>query len=261
MSEEKSIAVVQEPSKAISAFGGNVSDFETGQRLAKALAESELVPNQYRGKVANCLVALEIAHRTGSSVLAVMQNLNIIHGKTSWSAQYIIGSINSSGRYDSPLRFCDAVDGEVTVGSNKVKNLTCYAEAKCKKTGEVLRGPLVSIKTAVAEGWYQKSGSKWPSMPELMLKYRAATFFGRLYCPEILLGMKSEDELRDVGPETSTSIQSVNERIRARKASAESETIEVQVKEADAEEGPIWKDGKQEVVQAPSTADDEPGFY
>ena len=39
------------------------TSFETAQREAKALSSSDLVPQQYKGNVANTLVALEIAHR------------------------------------------------------------------------------------------------------------------------------------------------------------------------------------------------------
>jgi hypothetical protein len=237
--EEKSLAVHE--TKAIGAFSGNVTDFETAQRLGKALAESDLVPTTYRGKLSNCLVALEVAHRTGSSVLAVMQNLNIIHGKPSWSSQYIIATVNASNRY-TPLRFIQGEDGAVNVGGKPIKNLTCYATATDKKTGEILKSPTVSIDMAVKEGWYTRKDSKWPAMSELMLQYRAATFFGRLHCPEILMGMKSEDEMRDVGPDRGASSEratSLNERIKARKAD---EVIEVVAEPIEAEPAPPAKD-------------------
>lgn len=242
MSEEKSLTLADAQPKAISAFGGNVTDFETGQRMARALAESDIVPSNYKGKLSNCLVALEVAHRTGSSVLAVMQNLHIIHGKPSWSAQYIIGAVNASGRY-TPLRFDMSEDGMINAGGKQVKNLVCFAYATDKSTGEVLKGPPVSIDTAVKEGWYTRKDSKWPAMPELMLQYRAATFFGRLYCAELLLGMQSEDEMRDVGGDQAAAgkpATSVNERIRARKKEKTAEPppadIVIESKPAPAEE-------------------------
>jgi len=51
---------------------------------------------------------------------------------------------------------------------------------------------------AAAEGWATKAGSKWKTMPELMLRYRAAAFFGRLYAPDILMGMQTAEEAVDV---------------------------------------------------------------
>ena len=46
--------------------------------------------------------------------------------------------------------------------------------------GDRIEGPTVTIAMAKAEGWYGRSGSKWPTMPDLMLSYRSAAFFGTL---------------------------------------------------------------------------------
>ena len=56
---------------------------------------------------------------------------------------------------------------------------------------------MVSMEMAVNEGWYGKNGSKWQSMPDLMLRYRSAAFFGRIYAPELLMGLPGADEVRD----------------------------------------------------------------
>jgi len=164
--------------------------FELAQRMAKALASSDLVPQQYRGNVSNTLLALEIAQRIGASPLMVMQNLNIIHGRPSWSSQFIIAALNSCGRF-SPLRF-------------RLEGDTCTAYAIEKATGEVLEGPPVSLAMAKAEGWSTKSGSKWQTMPELMLRYRAAAFFGRLYAPDVLMGVYSADEVVEIAAQDVT---------------------------------------------------------
>lgn len=163
--------------------------FQDGQRIANALASSSLVPQDYRGNVANTLVALEMAQRTGSSPMAVMQNMHVIHGRPSWSSQFVIAALNSCGRF-SPLRF------KVT---GKDDDETCIAWAYDKATGEELEGPPVSIGMAKAEGWYSKNGSKWKTMPQLMLRYRAAKFFGNLYAPDILMGMHASEEVEDFG--------------------------------------------------------------
>lgn len=164
------------------------SGFELIQRQAKVLAASQLVPKEYQSNVANCIIGLEIAHRIGVSPLAVLQNLYLVHGKPGWSSQFIIAAINSTGKF-SPLRFDLDGTGE---------KLTCAAWATDLATGDRLEGPRVSIDMAKKEGWFSKSGSKWQTMPELMIRYRAATFFGRLYAPEILMGMQTADELTDV---------------------------------------------------------------
>lgn len=175
----------------VSAFSG-LEAFANAQRMAKVLSASSLVPREYQGEdgLANAVIALEMAQRIGASPLAVMQNLYIVHGKPGWSAQFIIASLNSCGRY-SPLRFAMARD-------EKGLALGCTAQAIELATGEVLEGPQITMDMAADEGWLQKNGSKWKTMPELMLRYRAASFFGKLYAPDILMGMQSAEELHDI---------------------------------------------------------------
>jgi hypothetical protein len=69
---------------------------------------------------------------------------------------------------------------------------------------------------AKAEGWLTKTGSKWITMPELMLKYRAAAFFGRLYAPEVLMGMQTTEEIVDITPLQPASVDAINEKIAAK---------------------------------------------
>lgn len=172
---------------AQSSFFTNLEAFEAGQRICKMLSSSSLVPTIYQGNIANTFIALEMATRTGSSPLAVMQNLYIVHGRPGWSAQFVIAALNSCGKF-SPLRFEMIGEGD---------KRTCKAWAVEHGTGERLEGPPVSVEMAKAEGWFGKNGSKWQTMPELMLRYRAATFFGRLYAPDILMGMRTSEELSD----------------------------------------------------------------
>lgn len=194
---------------------GSVQGFEAAQRMAKALATSDLVPATYRGNLGNCLIALELSQRTGSGALAVTQNLHVIEGRPSWSSSFIIAALNSCGRF-SPLRF-DVEDlGEKSVpyeywdgpkgdrkkksGTIKIRDQRCVAWAYDKATGDKLEGPAVTIEMAVREGWYTRSGSKWQTMPDLIIRYRAAAFFGRLYAPDVLMGMHTADEVEDIGP-------------------------------------------------------------
>ena len=174
-----------------SAFSG-IQAFEDAQRMAKSLASSTLVPPQFQGQqgFANCLVALEISHRMRMSPFVVVQNLHIIHGRPSWSSQFIIGLINGCGRF-SPLRY------DIT---GKGDTLACTAVATELKTGEELRGPEVTMAMAKREGWSTKSGSKWLTMPDLMIRYRAAAFWGRLFIPELLVGIQTQEEVLDVEP-------------------------------------------------------------
>ena len=191
MSTDNQIAQhTPQPSKAVatgSVFSG-MSAFEDAQRMAKALSSSTLVPNDYKGNISNTLIAMEMAQRTNTSPMAVMQNMYVIHGKPSWSSKFIIAAINGCGRF-SPLRF--------KVTGNKGDE-TCVAYSTDIQSGDILEGVPVSIAMAKAEGWMNKAGSKWKTMPLLMLNYRAATFFGNMYAPDILMGIHTVDEQQDI---------------------------------------------------------------
>jgi len=166
-----------------------IASFEDGQRIAKGLASSDLVPAAYKNNIPNTMIALEMANRLKISPFEVMQNLDIIKGKPSWSSTFIIASINACGRF-KPLRF-------EFVGTQKTDEYGCRAYTE-DLDGNKLVGPTVTWLMVKSEGWLSKTGSKWQTMPELMFQYRAASFFGRLYAPDILKGMQTVDEVKDV---------------------------------------------------------------
>jgi len=163
--------------------------FEQGQRYAKMLIISSLIPKNYVNNIPNTMIALEYAHRLRISPLMVMQNLNVINGTPSWGASFLIGMINSSGKYTDDLQF------EMT-GNKGQSDRGCYAWAENKK-GKIIEAPEFTFQMAISTGLVDKTGSKWKVTPELMLRYRAASMFSRLHCPEITLGFYTTEELLD----------------------------------------------------------------
>jgi len=155
-------------------------------KAAKFLASSDIVPEQtYKGKPANCLIALDMANRMNISPLMVMQNLYIVKGKPAWSGSFCVAAINGCGKF-SPLKFVNDGDGGV------------YAKATRLSDGELCKGATITMQMAKDEGWLQKTGSKWKTMPEQMMMYRAASFFARAFCPEVLMGIQTIEEVQDV---------------------------------------------------------------
>lgn len=177
-----------EPTRALSAFS-NETSFKTAQRMANALSASTLVPEAYRNNIPNVLIAMELANRIGASVFMVMQNLDIIHGRPGWRSQFLIATVNSSGRF-SPLRFRWS-------GKRGSDDWGCQSYAIDKSTGEECIGATIDWRMVKAEGWSSKNGSKWNTMPEQMFMYRAAAFWTRVYAPELSLGMQTNDEVVD----------------------------------------------------------------
>ena len=175
-------------------------------------------PTQNPNAISNCVLALNMSQRLGADPLMIMQNLYIVEGRPGWSSQFITAAINACGKF-SPLRFEIEDLGEKNfewsekvweqnpqngrnfrkdVSKNaRLRNMKCVAWAIEKATGERISSPPVSIEMAVLEGWYGKDGSKWKTMPEVMLRYRAASFFGKLYAPELLMGIQTAEEIHD----------------------------------------------------------------
>lgn len=164
--------------------------FELAQRAAKLLASSSLVPKEYQGNIPNCVIALNMAQRVGADPLMVMQNLVIVHGKPTWSSQFLIATVNTCGRF-SALRY-------EFFGKQGTDEWGCRAWAVEKATGEKLVGTDVTIAISKKEGWFAKNGSKWQSIPQQMLMYRAGSWWTRAYAPELSMGLHTADEMRDV---------------------------------------------------------------
>lgn len=175
---------------------GNVSLLQSTQalarisRLAQRYANSTIVPAAYQRNPDNCFVAIELASRMGISPTLVMQYLYVVQGRPAWSGQGCIALINGSGQF-SPLEF-------VFTGEKGTGDYGCHAKARRLSTGETIRGTTVTMQMVKDEGWLQKNGSKWKTMPEQMMKYRAASFFARTECPHVLMGFQTDDEIADV---------------------------------------------------------------
>jgi hypothetical protein len=168
----------------------SLQGFELAQRVAKALATSNLVPKEYQGNLSNCLIGLEMAQRIGASPLMVLQNLVVVHGRPTWSSQFLIATFNGCGKYASIRYEFSGEEGTDSYG--------CRALSTELSTSEKLVGPLVTIGLAKKEGWYGRNGSKWQTMPEMMLRYRAAAWFVRTTAPELAMGLSTHEEMLDV---------------------------------------------------------------
>lgn len=183
--ENNAAAMVKSPTDMGAGVFASAANFELATRMAKALAGSSLVPADYQNNVQNAMIAVEMAVRLNTSPIMVMQNLYVVNGRPAWSSQYIIAMINGSRKYRTELQF--ELEG-------KGDSLSCYAWAE-DHSGRRVAGPKITMQMAKAEGWVDRKGSKWRTMPEVMIRYRAASFFGRMYCPEMIMGIYSRDEV------------------------------------------------------------------
>lgn len=187
MEQSKDLAVVQQQETAINIFG-SVQGFEIGQRMAKVFAQSTLVPQAYQGNVGNCLIGLNMAARMHADPLMVFQNLVVVHGTPTFEAKFAIACFNATGKYTS-IRYEE-------IGERGKDNFGMYAFAIDKATGDVVKGPEITIQMAKDEGWYGRN-PKWKTIPQLMLRYRAASWLIRTTDPGVMMGFQTREELED----------------------------------------------------------------
>jgi hypothetical protein len=181
----KALAFDSEMAQANNLFM-NTKQIAVIQKIAGQYARSSMVPDNYRGNPDNCFVACELAARMNVSPILIMQNLWIVQGKPSWSGQSCKSLIDGCGRFSESEYVFVGELGDISFG--------CFMQARNKATGKIIKGTTITMQMARDEGWLNKKGSKWQTMPEQMLKYRAASFFARSECPEALMGFQTAEE-------------------------------------------------------------------
>lgn len=193
--------------------------FELLQRQAKMFCGSSLVPQQFQGEqnFGNAIIALEMAQRMNASPLMVMQNLYIVYGNPGWSSKFLIATFNQCGRFEA-IKYKET-------GKKGTDSQGIIAYTREKGSDEIIQGPEVTILIAKQEGWYDKKGSKWKTMPDQMLRYRAAAWLIRTTAPEISMGLQTADEIIDVEGNVSDVMDDVTTTIEH---NANSEVIDVE---------------------------------
>lgn len=163
-----------------------IKKFDLEQRRAMALSKSAFFPKALAGDVASAVIIYDLSKRMDIPVLEVAQSIFIVYNKPSFETKFLTARLNQSGKIKGNLK---------TIVSDDKKS--AYCEAVEAATGELLRGMSYSMDMAKAEGLVDKNGSKWKTMPELMLTYRAQSNFINIYFPEVKFGMKTTEEIID----------------------------------------------------------------
>lgn len=168
-----------------------VKKFELEQRKAKAFVATDFFPAHLRkgdkeATIGAAIIVLDLAQRMNLGALEVAQSIYIIHGKPSFETKFLVARLNSSGLLKGRLNTILSPDGQ-----------SAHCEAVDAQTGQLLRGTTITMDMARREGWLSKNGSKWQTMPELMMKYRAQSFFINEFFPEVKYGLKTSDEAED----------------------------------------------------------------
>lgn len=152
--------------------------------LAKMMAATKSVPPHLRGNAGDCLAVVMFASRVEMDPFAVSSKTYFVNDRMAYEAQLVMALINTR----APL-----------VGRLKYEWIGEGNAMKCRVTGK-LRGEPEPLSVEQDIGTITtKNSPLWKSSPKQQLGYYTARMWGRLHCPEVLLGVYTPDEMQDMG--------------------------------------------------------------
>jgi len=154
--------------------------FDQALTFCNYLAESDMVPKDFKGKPGNCLIAIQWGAELGLKPLQALQNLAIINGRPALWGDAVIALVRSS-----PL--CEFI-----TETDDGKTATC----RVKRRGEPEEVRTFSVEDARAAGLVGKQGP-WTQYPKRMRQMRARAFALRDVFPDVLRGMPIAEEVMD----------------------------------------------------------------
>jgi len=160
--------------------------------FSKMLAESSMVPTNFRGKPQDILVAVQWGYELNLKPLQSLQNLAVINGKPSIYGDAMIALVKADKRC---LGIKEKVEGE---GDNMVATCT-VKRAYGNEVEETVS--TFSVKDAITAKLWKKQGP-WSQYPKRMLQMRARGFALRDAFSDVLKGVISAEEAQDYPTDT-----------------------------------------------------------
>lgn len=149
--------------------------FRSAYKLATMLSNCMIVPEHYRGKPNDILVALHKSSRMGEDPFELMDGTSVHKGRLDFNGKYAISLAHRRGVLDSAISFSTENTGD---------NIKVTATAKIG--GRVVSAE-ATLKQALKAGWGARSKeyNLYHQIPEHMLHFRAAKFLLNRHCPEV----------------------------------------------------------------------------
>ena len=172
---------IAEQIKMVCEIFGLSGDEERHMRKAFLMStiQNGLVPDSFKGDYRSIYVMSIKAERMGISLAETLQGGYFVHGRHAWYAEFMIARVLE-------LKIFSKIDYEEG-GSLDDDSLWCRAVGT-RPDGSTVPGAMVDMKMARKEGWIEKKGSKWSTMPAYMLQKRAATFLIRATAAHVFGG-------------------------------------------------------------------------
>ena len=158
--------------------------FDQALTFSQYLADSDMVPKDFKGKPDNCLIAMQWGAELGLKPLQALQNLAVINGRPALWGDAVIALVRSS-----PL--CEFV-----IETDDGQAATC----RVKRRGEPEQSRTFSVEDSKQAGLLGKQGP-WAQYPKRMRQMRARAFALRDVFPDVLRGLPVAEEIMDAPTE------------------------------------------------------------
>lgn len=176
------LPVVFDPDDAVSLYM-DVGVFAQLQRVARLMSTAGLVPAHLRGeeKLSDCALVAAQAFRWRMDPFAIAQHTFVLSGKLGYEGKLVAAVVNSNRRMARALDYAYSGEGQ---------------ERKVVVTGRLRGEDKDRTIEGKAKDW-ATSNEQWKKNPDQMLAYRGAREWARRHVPEALLGVSSDDEVRE----------------------------------------------------------------
>ena len=166
--------------------------FEEMFRISTMLAQSKLVPSEFRGKPAEIMVAVQMGAEIGLSPVQSLRNIAVINGRPSVWGDALVALVLKSPVCEYVRASVDTSDPDNPVGWCESKRRGCEATRTTFSKQDAIRAGL----------WGRKG--PWKQYPKRMLLSRARGFELRDNFADALGGLITREEAEDYPAPTST---------------------------------------------------------
>jgi hypothetical protein len=172
---------------------------EEAWRLATMMAKSELVPKAFRDRPADVVVAVQLGAEIGLAPMQSLQSIAVINGRPGVWGDGMLAIVMASPLYQDHEEYFE-VDGHRRDGLTLDDLKRDATAAVCTF---IRRGKPAPVTRRFSVGQARKAQllgkeGPWQAYPDRMLAMRARSFAARDTFPDLLRGLHTAEELRDM---------------------------------------------------------------